>query len=103
MQALFPCTIIYCRTPSNCGQLYVLLKKCLGKQFTEPNNVPTFRLVDMYHSFTNAIVQVSIVKQLCEPFQLRVVDVIATVAFVTGINCHHIWQVIHLGPPGNNY
>jgi len=97
---IFPHTIIYCRMLSDCGRQYLHFKGSLGEQFTEPKDapdLPEFKLVDMYHSYTDPDVQTSILRQFCKPSHLIVV--IATIAFGMGINCPDVWQVIHLGPP----
>ena len=68
--AIFPHTIIYCRTLSDCGCLYLHFKNCLGEQFTEPKDapdMPKFRLVDMYHSCTDPDIQASILQLFCKP------------------------------------
>lgn len=99
-RAIFPRTIIYCQTLSDCGCLYLHFKNCLGEQFTEPKDapdLPEFRLVDMYHSCTDPDIQANILQQFCKKSHLRIV--IATVAFGMGIDCPDVRQVIHLGPP----
>lgn len=99
-RVIFPRTIIYCQTLSDCGRLYFHFKNCLGEQFTEPKDapdLPEFSLVDMYHSCTEPDVQANILQQFCKKSHLRII--IATVAFGMGVDCPDVWQVIHLGPP----
>ena len=93
-------TVIYCRRFSDCGTLYVMFKQFLGQGFTEPADaldLPRFRLIEMYHSSTDPIVQETILHRFSVQSSLRVV--IATVTFGMGIDCADIRQVVHLGPP----
>ena len=51
----FPKTIVYGRSLSVCGDVYIHLKNQLGSAFTCPEDapdVPEFRLVDMFTSIT---------------------------------------------------
>lgn len=97
---LFPRTIVYCKRLSDCGDLYMMFRKCLGIGFTEPGDAPDhprFRLVDMYHSSTENVVQDVILSRFSTQSSLRVV--VATVAFGMGIDCADIRQIIHVGSP----
>ena len=97
---LFPRTVIYCRRFSDCGDLYMMFRKFLGKDFTEPKDapdLPQFRLVDMYHSSTDPVVKDMILSRFSTQSSLRIV--ISTVAFGMGIDCTNIRQIVHLGPP----
>lgn len=96
----FPMTILYCRRLIDCGELYLHFRDNLGANFTEPVNapdLPQFRLVDMYHSSTEDDVKDSIVASFSHESHLRLV--IATVAFGMGVDCSHVQQIIHVGPP----
>lgn len=97
---LFPKTIVYCKRLSECGNLYMMFRKCLGIDFTEPEDAPDhprFRLVDIYHSSTKKVVQEAILSRYSTQSSLRVV--VATIAFGMGIDCAYIRQIIHVGPP----
>ena len=96
----FPRTLVYCTRFSDCGDLYLMFKNFLQKEFTEPADAPDiakFRLVDMYHSCTDPIVKDTITELFTKDSNLRVV--IATVAFGMGIDCRDVRQVVHVGPP----
>ena len=78
------------------------MKDRLGTVFTEPNDapdLPQYRLIDMYHSSTEASLKERIITSFATNTVLRVV--IATIAFGMGIDCPHIRQVIHLESPGD--
>lgn len=95
----FPRTIIYCQKLSDCGRLYLLFRN-LSQYFTQPTGAPDqpqYRLVDMFHSCTDAEIKDHILHDFCRPSCLRIV--IATVAFGTGIDCPDVHQVFHLGAP----
>jgi len=38
-ESIFPCTIIYCQTLSDCGRLYLHFKNNLGEQFTQTKDI----------------------------------------------------------------
>ena len=97
----FPKTLIYVRTYTDCYGLYMLLKKKLGRHFTEPEGYPNmygYRLIDMFNRAMTPAKKEEVVKCFCErDTTLRVV--IATTAFGLGIDCPDIRQVIHWGIP----
>ena len=96
----FQRTLIYCRKFSDCGDLYLHFKDFLGNGFTELEDapdLPQFRLVEMYHSCTDPVVKESISNLFTKNSHLRVL--VATVAFVMGIDCPDVRQVIHVRPP----
>ena len=50
-RVLFPKTVIYVRSYSDCSGIYMRLKKYMGSAFTEPEgspNITGFRLIDMF-------------------------------------------------------
>ena len=101
MRSSCPRTIIYCRTYQDCSSLYLFFKYKMGSNFTEPIGAPTglsrFRLVEMFTSSTPVGVKDQIIFSFTRPSQLRVVR--STVAFVMGINCPDVRQIVHLGCP----
>ncbi len=81
--------------------MYVLLRKKLKEQFTEPPNSPdlhAFRLIDMYTRASLAEMNEEVMSSFkTAGSKLRIV--IATVAFSMGVDCPDIRQVIHYGVP----
>ena len=56
----YPRTLIYCRSYTDCSNIYLSLKTFLGKHTTEPAgapDIPGFRLVDMYMSCTEVVIK----------------------------------------------
>ena len=96
-----PRTIIFCRTINDCSSLYYFFKGKLQKTFLEPTDAPDisrFRLVDMFHRFTNTDVKSSIISSFTSSSStLRVV--ICTMAFGMGIDCSDVRRVMHYGAP----
>ena len=96
-------TIIYCRTISDCIDVFKYFRKKLGKDMFEPQGSPNlsqFRIVDMYCSCTSTDVQKSILSSFMKPSgKLRIV--IATIAFGLGLDCPDVRYVLHWGPPSN--
>ena len=94
-------TIIYCRSYSDCADLYLYFRDNLGSHFTEPPGAPDiskFRLVDMFTSITDPPVKESILAFFqSTDSHLRIV--ISTVAFGMGVDCSNVHQVVHFGPP----
>ena len=93
--------IIYCRTLSDCGDLYYFFKNRLGRNFVYPIDAPNlarFRLVDMFTSVTDEAVKQHIITAFCDiTAPLRIV--IGTVAFGMGIDCLNVREIIHFGAP----
>lgn len=99
----FPQTIIYCRQLHVCGEVYLYFRDRLGSEFIEPRDaldMPRFRLIDMYHSRTDQSVKDAIMSSFStDSSSLRII--IASVSYGMGIDCPHVRQVIHIGPPSN--
>ena len=94
--------IIFAKTYKLCGEMFVFARKHLGRELTEPisapNELPRFRLLDMFTACTTNQVKESILRTFCDPCgTLRVV--IATVAFGMGLDCPNVRRVIHVGAP----
>ena len=98
---IFPKTVIYVRSYTDCSSIYVLLKQKLGPTFTEhPGcpNVTGYRIIDM---FTRVLTE----QKKDEVLQsFSVIDgvlrlVIATTAFGMGIDCPDIRRIVHWGIP----
>ena len=69
--------------------------------FTDPPgapNIPKYRLVDMYTSCTENSLKEEIVSSFVQP-ESRLRIVVATIAFVMGLDCPNVCQVIHWGAP----
>ena len=72
----------------------------LHEKLVFPNDapdLPNYRMVDMYTSSTDPEVKEVIIQQFSKKQTPKVL--IATVAFGMGIDCKHVRQVIHFGPP----
>ncbi len=90
-QVKYPDTIIYCRSYTDCANIYSFIKSYLSIYSTNPPgspDIPGFRLIDMFMSCTEEVVKDKIVELFTTESCLRVV--VATVAFGMGINCHDV-------------
>lgn len=99
---LYPRTLIYCRSYTDCSSIYSFFQSFLGKQTTEPAgapDIPGFRLVDMYMSCTEIIIKDKIEQLFKMDSPLRVV--VATTAFGLGIDCPDVRHVINYGLPSD--
>ncbi len=97
-----PRTLVFCRTMNDCSTLYQFFRNGLGKDFVEPTDAPDnskYRLIDMFHRYTDPNVRSNIIKLFTSESQLRIV--ICTISFGMGINCPDVRNVIHVGPPDN--
>jgi ATP-dependent DNA helicase RecQ len=94
-------TVIFCRRPLDCAQLWLEFRNFLGKDITEPpgypDNIPELRLVDCFTGCTEEYVRNTILKHFTTVSCLRVI--IATIAFGLGVNCADIRHIIHFGIP----
>ncbi|XP_019861738.1 PREDICTED: ATP-dependent DNA helicase Q1-like [Amphimedon queenslandica] len=94
-------TLIFCRRPIDCAELWSAFIRFLKDDITEPPGlplkIPEVRLVDYYTGCTQEAVRNVILSQFSKPSCLRVV--IATVAFGLGVDCPDIRRVIHFGVP----
>jgi len=79
----YPKTIVFCRYYEHCSQLYIVLHKKLGQEFTEPPNSPNlhaFKLIDMYMGALLTEMNEKVINSFKIPgSKLRIV--IATIAF----------------------
>ena len=99
-RALMPRTLIYCRTFEECSDIYLLFRRILGENFTDPLNapdLPQFRLMDMFTSVTDEDIKETIISKFTRESNLRIV--VATMAFGMGLDCPDVRQVIHVGIP----
>ena len=100
----FPRTLIYCRTMNDCSSIYFFFKNSLKQDMLEPCDAPDlakFRVVDMFHRYTDPEVKSSILSGLTADTNSPLRIVIATIAFGLGIDCSGVRHVIHFGPPGD--
>ena len=96
----FPKTILYVRTYTDCSNLYMVLKRKMGSEITEPPgcpNVSGYRLIDM---FNRALTEGK--KEVLSMFggkdtSLRLV--IATTAFGMGVDIEDVRRIMHWGMP----
>ena len=96
-----PRIIVYCRSYTDCADLYIYFRQNLGTMFTEPPGAPDilrYRMVDIFTSITDPNVKECILSLFQKvDHHLRVV--ISTVAFGMGVDCPNVRQVVHYGPP----
>ena len=77
-----------------------MFKNALAVDFTEPPGSPDlsmFRVVDMYMSCTEEVVNEEIIKAFTHNTSLPIVA--ATVSLGMGVHCFGVREVIHLGLP----
>ena len=101
LRILFPKTLIFCQTIAKCCLAYETIINNTGG-FTEPPGSPDyhkFRLIDMYcRSSSCDAMNKKVLKSFMMPGgKLRMV--IATTAFIMGIDCPDICNIIHYFPP----
>ena len=92
-------TIIFCQTIRDCTTISYFFKDHLRNEAMEPQNAPDlsqFRLVNMFHRFTEESVKSNITSSFTKESILRL---ICTTAFGLGINCVDVRRVFHYGPP----
>jgi len=95
-------TVIFCRSLKDCGKMCKMMKKLLGKDITEPPNLPDhflqFRLIDVFTAASDNDMQEEIITEFCKSdTKLRLI--IASTAFGLGIDCKDIGWVINYGTP----
>lgn len=95
--------IIFCRTYRDCSDLFLLFKRKLMDEITDPighANISRFRIVDMFTACNTTSLKKSILASFSKPNgRLRIV--IATVAFGMGIDCPNVRRIFHWGPPSD--
>ena len=98
--ALFPRMIIFTRSFSMAGNIYLYFMSELGEDATEPRDAPNlsaFRIVDMFTSVIEKDHKESIIRLFTRDSHLRLV--IATIAFGMGVDLPDVRQVISVGCP----
>lgn len=99
----YPRLLIFCRTISDCANIYEFFHQRLGLECTHPIGAPDishFRLVDMYTSVTTPGVKDQIQKHMQQgDSSLRVL--ICTNAFGMGIACKAVRSIVHWGAPAD--
>ena len=102
-RTLFPKTVIYVRSYSDCSGIYMHLKRVMGSAFTEPEGSPNlagFRLVDMFSRVLTNDKKDEVLQSFSQKDSvLRLV--IATTAFGMGIDCPNIRRIVHWGIPSS--
>ena len=100
-RVLFPRTVVYVRSYSDCSGIYMQLKRYMGSAFTEPEgspNVTGFRLIDMFSRVMTNEKKDEVLQSFSKTDSvLRLV--VATTAFGMGIDCPNIRRIIHWGLP----
>ena len=97
---LFPRMIIFTRSISMAGNIYLYFMSKLGEDATEPRDAPNlsaFRIVDMFASVIEKDHKESIIRLFTRDSHLRLV--IATIAFGMGVDLPDVRQVISVGCP----
>jgi len=99
----YPKSIIFCKHYRDCSDLYLMIRRGMGKIFTEPVNSPDlskFRMVEMYTSISTPAKRDDVIELFSTPNgQLRLVT--ATIAFGMGVDCPDIRRVMHWGVPSD--
>jgi len=95
-------TAVFCRSLKDCSYICILLKKSLGKHFTEPPGLPDsflpFRLIDVFTAASNTDIREEIIMEFCKSnTKLRLI--IASTTFGLGVDCKDILRVINYGTP----
>lgn len=93
------CAIIFCQHLEDCPKIYRFFRSTLGKMFAYPPGSPDIcenRIVEMFHSCTEACIKDKIIKLFSSESSLLQV-VIATSAFGMGIDIPSIKTIIHFG------
>ena len=93
-------SVIFCRSYTDCGYIYLFFKNRLGNQRMEPMDAPDlarFRLVDMFSACTTKDVKDSI-RESFQQLNSALRILIATIAFGMGLDCPNIRRIFHYGP-----
>ncbi len=102
-QRLYPKTVIYVRTYTDCSSLYMVIKCSLRSYITDPPgcpNVKSHRLVDMFTRVLTVGKKEEVLKSFSS-VDSTIRLVIATTAFGMGIDCPDIRTIIHWGMPSS--
>lgn len=96
-------TLVFCRTYSDCSQLYLFFRSRLGKEKTDPIgtcDIHRFRLFEMFTASNSSSLKSSILQSFASSTsRLRIV--FATIAFGMGVDIPNIRQIIHWSPPSD--
>lgn len=97
----YPKTIVYVRTYRDCYDIYLMIRRRLGREILHPPEAPNlsqFLMVDMFTRVNTNVKKEQIIGRFREVNStLRIV--IATSAFGMGVDCPDIRQVFHWGCP----
>ena len=96
-----PKTVLFCRSLQSCADVFVVMKRMLGKYVTEPPGMVTdlqVRLVDVFTAVSTFEMRELILKEFSKSdTKLRLL--IATTAFGLGVDCPDIARIINFGSP----
>ena len=96
----FPKMVIFVRSLSMAGNIYLYFMNELGDDATEPKDAPNlsiFRMINVFTSVVEEEQREQIIKLFIKESHLRIV--IATVAFGMGVDVPDVRQVISVGCP----
>lgn len=97
----FPKTILYVRTYTDCSNMYMVLKRKMGSEMTEPPgcpNVSGYRLIDMFNRALTEGKKEEVLSMFSrKDTTLRLV--IATTAFGMGVDVADVRRILHWGMP----
>jgi len=99
----FPKTLVFCRSCTECTDIYEAILDKLGTAVTEPPGYPNFlefRLVSMYTRPSKSSYK-ELVLSLFRNTQSKLRVLIATTAFSMGIDIPDIRQIYHWGVPSD--
>ena len=96
-----PKTVLFCRSLQGCADMFVVMKRMLGKYITEPPGMVTdlqVHLVDVFTAVSTVEMRESILKEFSRP-DTKLQLLVATTAFGLGVDCPDIARIINYGSP----
>lgn len=96
-----PKTVLFCRSLQHCANIFVTVKRLLGKNITEPPETPPHLsncLVSVFTSVSTTHMRELLLQEFSKGgTKLRLL--IATTAFGLGVDCSDIERIINWGSP----